>query len=57
MTKIQTVDHTAMLLSYFYVNQYDIVGKKLDVHMRMEIVEFDIDIDNGFTNDLWLCKF
>lgn len=41
-----------MLLSYFYVNQYDIVGKKLDVHMRMEIVEFDIDIDNGFTNDL-----
>lgn len=50
MTKIQTVDHTAMLLSYFYVDQYDIVGKKLD--MRMEIVEFDIDIDNGFTNDL-----
>lgn len=57
MNAIQTVDHTAMLLSYFYVNQYDIVGKKLDVHMRMEIVEFDIDIDNRFTNDLWLCKF
>lgn len=52
MTKIQTVDHTAMLLSYFYVDQYDIVGKKLDIHMGMEIVEFDIDIDNGFTNDL-----
>lgn len=29
MTKIQTMDHTAMLLSYFYVDQYDIVGKKI----------------------------
>lgn len=30
---------------------------ELDVHVRMEIVEFGVDIDNGFTNDLWLCKF
>lgn len=49
MTKIRgSYCYAAIIL----LDQYDIVEKKLDVHMRMEIVEFDIDIDNGFTNDL-----